>query len=205
MSSSSVLVKFPPRTITVDITAVGELKQDTQTDGIRYTFPQSIAPRYGIYEYHSGHYNGHSLSASLSITVDVLMEKGSILRELQSPSHSVKVSLGRMSSTPADAHSFDTSKASASLRLVKGEYALLECDFFLVAKTDGLDEPRILLEYHPTLLNQRTLMATLVPKFSLLLAQPEIVFVIDRPGSTSDKVKTYRKPFGYFSNRWHYK
>lgn len=188
-------------TITVEITFVGELKQDAQTDGIRYILPQSIAPRYGIFEYSQGNRNEHGLSAgleSLSITVDVLMEKGSILRELQSPSHSVKVSLGRMSSTPADVYSFDPSRASASLRLVKGDHDLLERDFILVAKADGLDEPRVLLEHHPTLAHQRAVMATLVPKFSLPPAQPEIVFVIDRSGSMSDKIATLQEALRIF-------
>jgi hypothetical protein len=188
-------------TITVEITFVGELKHDAQSDGVRYTFPQTIAPRYGVYAYDQGYHNGNGLSAGvegLSITVDVLMEKGSILRELQSPSHSVKVSLGRMSSTPADTHSFDPSRASASLRLVKGDHALLERDFILIVKADRLDEPRALLEGHPTVPGQRALMATLVPKFSLPPAQPEIVFVIDRSGSMSDKIFTLQEALRIF-------
>ncbi|KAJ5911723.1 uncharacterized protein N7473_001026 [Penicillium subrubescens] len=155
----------------------------------------------GIYAYEQGYHNGNGLSAGLeglSITVDVLMEKGSILRELQSPSHSVKVSLGRMSSTPADAYPFDPSRASASLRLVEGENALLERDFVLVAKDDGLDNPRALLEVHSTVPGQRALMATLVPQFSLPPAQPEIVFVIDRSGSMSDKIVTLQEALRIF-------
>ncbi|KAJ5363951.1 uncharacterized protein N7496_009664 [Penicillium cataractarum] len=183
-------------TITVDITFVGELKQDPQSDGVRYTLPNSIAPRYPGNLWSSnpaGFLTSHGLPADLkgiTITVDVLMEKDSIIRELHSPSHAVKASLGRMSSTPADAQSFDPSNASATLRLTKGEYALLERDFVLVVKADGLDNPRALLETHPTLPKQRALMATLVPKFSLPPAQPEVVFVIDRSGSMHDKIQT---------------
>lgn len=188
-------------TITVDITYVGELKQDSQTDGIRYTLPNSIAPRYGSHvdAYTPG---GHGLRLpadiqGISLTVDVIMEKDSILRELQSPSHSIKVSLGR-SSTSADSTSFDPSKASATMRLVKGEYAELERDFVLVVKADGLDNPRALLETHPVLPGQRAIMATLVPKFSLPPAQPEIVFVIDRSGSMRDKISTLQAALRIF-------
>ncbi|OOQ88295.1 hypothetical protein PEBR_13349 [Penicillium brasilianum] len=189
-------------TITVDITFVGELKQDSQSDGVRYTLPNSIAPRYGSLSNNAaGSLTSHGLPADLkgiSVTVDVLMEKDSILRELQSPSHSVKVSLGRMSSTSADVQSFDPSKASATLRLVKGEHALLERDFVLVIKADGLDKPRALLETHPTLPGQRALMVSLVPKFSLPPAQPEVVFVIDRSGSMNDKVDTLKSSLQIF-------
>jgi hypothetical protein len=189
-------------TVTVDITFVGELKQDSQSDGIRYTLPNSIAPRYGSLSNNAaGSLTSHGLPADLngiSVTVDVLMEKDSILRELQSPSHSVKVSLGRMSSTSADVQSFDPSKASATLRLIKGEHALLERDFVLVIKADGFDNPRALLETHPTLPGQRALMVSLVPKFSLPPAQPEVVFVIDRSGSMNDKVDTLKSSLQIF-------
>jgi hypothetical protein len=157
-------------TITVDITLVGELELDTELNGLRYTLPNSVAPRYGVHEYHYAGYNGYGFSADVQgifVTVDVLLEKGSILRELQSPSHYVKESLGRMSSTPADAYTFDPSRASASLRLVKSDHDLFERDFVLVVKAGGLDNPRALLETHLTLPGQRDLMATLVPKFGL--------------------------------------
>jgi hypothetical protein len=36
-------------TIKVDITYLGELKHDAEADGIRFTIPTSIAPRYGSY------------------------------------------------------------------------------------------------------------------------------------------------------------
>lgn len=187
-------------TITVDITYVGELKQDSQTDGIRYTLPNSIAPRYGSHV--DAYTPGHRLSLpadikGISLTVDVIMEKDSILRELQSPSHSIKVSLGR-SSLSTDSTSFDPSKASATMRLVKGEYAELERDFVLVVKADGLDNPRALLETHPVLPGQRAIMAMLVPKFSVPPAQPEVVFVIDRSGSMADKISTLQAALRIF-------
>src|SRR5207253_2678124 len=58
-------------------------------------------------------------------------------------------------------------------------------DFVLqiIAKDTGV--PKAILESHPTIPNQRALMATLVPKFSLPPEKPEVVFVCDRSGSMS--------------------
>ncbi|KAJ6095379.1 hypothetical protein N7486_006125 [Penicillium sp. IBT 16267x] len=179
--------------VTVEITFIGELKQDAQLDGVRYTLPNSIAPRYQnmMTMPQTDHATGFPAQLEgISITADILLEKASVIRELQSPSHSPKVSLGRVSSTASDARGFEPSQASATLRLGKESQALLERDFVLVAKADGLDNPRALLESHPTIPGQRALMATLVPKFSLPPNKPEIVFVIDRSGSMGGKIST---------------
>ncbi|KAJ5157109.1 uncharacterized protein N7482_008209 [Penicillium canariense] len=192
-------------TITVKITFIGELKQDAQNDGIRYTLPNSIAPRYGnlVSQAHDSFFSsGGGLPANLqgiSITVDVLMEKTSIIREIQSPSHPIKFSLGRISSTSIDSSSsFEPSRASATLQLAKENHVLLERDFVLIVKADGLDNPCALLEIHPTIAGQRALMATLVPKFNLPPAQPEVVFVIDRSGSMRDKIPTLKAALQIF-------
>lgn len=166
--------------VTVDITFVGELKQDTQTDGIRYTLPSTIAPRYGNQMLWSlPDMSPLGLPAALqgmSLTVDVQLEQGLILRELQSPSHQIKVSLGRTSYTKTS--SFEPSCASATLssRNTTKE-VLLQEDFVLLINADGLDTPRAMVETHPTIANQRALMATLVPKFALPPATPEVVFI----------------------------
>lgn len=178
----------------VDITFVGELKQDTQTDGNRYTLPSSIAPRYRTQiSYNPGQLPSMNPSANLqgiSITVDVQMEKGLVLRELESPSHRVKVSLRRISSTPPTSP-FEPSQASASIvPLANQTSVVLEHDFIILIKADELDTPSALLETHPIIPNQRALMANLVPKFNLQPASPEVVFVIDRSGSMEGKITT---------------
>ncbi|KAJ6125282.1 hypothetical protein N7471_012599 [Penicillium samsonianum] len=191
--------------INVDITFVGELKQDSQTDGIRYTLPSTIAPRYGQAIYDQPQLS--SLSSfglpgnlqGMSITVDVQMEKGLVLRELESPSHRVKVSLGRVSSTLATSTAFEPSQASASVVSQQNNASVvLEQDFVVLIKADGLDTPCALLERHPTIPNQRALMATLVPKFSLRPATPEVVFVIDRSGSMEPKIPTLKSALRVF-------
>ncbi|KGO54729.1 hypothetical protein PEX2_072120 [Penicillium expansum] len=188
--------------ITVDITFVGELKQDSQTDGIRYTLPSTIAPRYGA----GASYSQMQLSSlgppanlqGMSITVDVQIEKGLVIRELESPSHRVKVSLGRVSSTPATSAAFEPSQASASVILQNNRPVVLEQDIVVLIKADGLDTPCALLERHPAIPNQRALIATLVPKFNLRPANPEVVFVIGRSGSMGDKIPTLRSALQVF-------
>ncbi|OQD75085.1 hypothetical protein PENDEC_c008G06607 [Penicillium decumbens] len=200
--------------ITVDLTFISELKQDAQMNSIRYTLPNAIAPRYsntgdtfrsssssGIFGQHPSSHFSPSLSPKLqgiSIKVDVQMEKSSIIRELQSPSHSIKAFLGRTSSTAQGSSSFEPSQAYATLDLTKNNQPLLERDFVLLAKADGLDNPRALIETHPTLPGQRALMATLVPKFNLPPAHPEVVFVIDRSGSMGDKITTLKSALNVF-------
>ncbi|CAI7587167.1 unnamed protein product [Penicillium pancosmium] len=203
-------------TIMTEITFIGELKQDAQSDGIRYTLPNSIAPRYpdprdlprsgSIFggprqETIQMPQWGLVKTSGIDITVDVQMEKSSIIRELQSPSHSVKVSLGCTSSTPSDSSSgstFDPSQASASIRLAKENELLLERDFVLVVKADGLDNPTALLETHSSIPDQRALMVTLVPKFNLPPIKPEVIFVIDRSGSMREKIPTLRSALQIF-------
>ncbi|KAJ5734961.1 uncharacterized protein N7483_000086 [Penicillium malachiteum] len=186
--------------VTVEITYVGDLKQDAQLDGVRYTLPNSVAPRYGSPSPFSPDFSS-DISAQLdgiSITADILLEKGAAIREIQSPSHSPKVSLGRISSTQPDSRAFEPSQASATLRLDKNNQPLLKKDFVLVVKADGLDNPRALLESHPTISGQRAIMATLVPKFQLPVNKPEIIFVIDRSGSMNDKIPTLRAALRVF-------
>ncbi|KAJ5601243.1 hypothetical protein N7510_010777 [Penicillium lagena] len=178
--------------VTVEITFVGDLRQDAQTDGVRYMLPNAIAPRYG------STVGGSQVTADvqgISITVDVLMDKNSIIRELQSPSHSIKASLGRISVSESTA--FEPSQASATLNLSKGN-VLLTKDFVLLAKADGLDEPRAMVESHSAIPGQRAVMATLVPKFNLPRANPEIVFVLDRSGSMGGKIGTLRSALKVF-------
>uniref|UniRef100_A0A8H7KEQ0 VWFA domain-containing protein n=1 Tax=Bionectria ochroleuca TaxID=29856 RepID=A0A8H7KEQ0_BIOOC len=59
----------------------------------------------------------------------------------------------------------------------------MDKDFILQLSATKLGDPSAVLETHPTIPNQRALMATLVPKFNLPADKPEIVFVCDRSGS----------------------
>jgi hypothetical protein len=178
--------------ITVEIVYLGELKHDAETDGVRFTIPTVIAPRYGQVAGDHSDLSKKSLPAidkgGIRIMVDVVVDEGSAIRGLQSPSHPIAVSMGRTSSTPEhDSDSFSNHLASATLTLGSAE---LEKDFIIVVLAKGQDTPRAMLEQHPSIRGQRALMATLVPKFNLPAIHPEIVFVVDRSGSMDGKIDT---------------
>lgn len=160
--------------VKVQVTYCGELKHDAGIDGLRFTLPTAIAPRYGDYP-------GEVLKSDavvkkgMSITVDVDM-LGQRIRRVQSPGHAIAVSMGSTSSC-ADKDAFEPDKASATLTQGSTELA---ADFILQLLVDDISTPRAVLETHPTLPNQRALMATLVPKFTLPAANPEIVFIADQ-------------------------
>ncbi|KAK3653423.1 hypothetical protein LTR56_004627 [Elasticomyces elasticus] len=163
--------------IMVEITYCGELKHDAAIDGLRYTLPTSIAPRYGDYP-------GQVLSSNtqtnggINITVDIDMVSSAV-RKVQSPSHPIAVSSGSISTT-ASTDTFKPHQSSATLTLGTTELAQ---DFVLQLLVDDIKKPRAVIENHPTLPNQCAIMATLVPNFALEPAHPEIVFIADQSGS----------------------
>ncbi|KAF2832386.1 hypothetical protein CC86DRAFT_340845 [Ophiobolus disseminans] len=169
----------PGEKLIVKITYLGELKHDMEVDGTRFTIPNIICPRYGIYPGDLRVASTTSaMGSGISITVDAEMADGSFIQRLQSPTHPISMTMGTTSLAP-DAEATMT-KASASLSLGTAE---LDKDFVLqiVAKNTGV--PKAILETHPTIPNHRALMATLVPKFALPPEKPELVFVCDRSGS----------------------
>ncbi|OCK85183.1 VIT-domain-containing protein [Lepidopterella palustris CBS 459.81] len=165
--------------LVVEITYLGELKHDAEVDGVRFTIPTVIVPRYGSYpgELVQGAFRTVQ-GKGIQITVDAEMAEGSFIQQMRSPSHPIAVSMGTTSIAPNAEPQM--SRASATLSLGSAE---LDTDFVLqvVAKDTGV--PKAILETHPTIPNQRALMATLVPKFSLPAEKPEIVFICDRSGS----------------------
>ena len=169
----------------VEITYIGELKNDAEIDGIRLTIPTIIAPRYGdgpsstvVGELQATEKGG------IKITVDVEMPQDAPIRSVQSSSHPIAVSLGVLSSTDNQQEP-SLNKACATLSL--GETALNN-DFVLMIQAKDTGVPKAILENHPTIQNHRVLSATLVPKFSLPEIRPEIVFVADRSGSMSGNI-----------------
>jgi hypothetical protein len=169
----------PGAKVVVQITYLGELKQDMEVDGVRFTIPNIICPRYRDYPIElQSNTAVDSIGGGVSITVDADMADGSFIQKMLSPTHPISMSMGTVSSAP-DAEPIMT-RASATLSLGT---ASLDTDFVLqiIAKNTGV--PKAVVENHPTVTNHRALMATLVPKFTLPAEKPEIVFVIDRSGS----------------------
>lgn len=169
-------------TVMVRIEYVGELKQEAETNGVRFTIPTNVAPRYGNVT--SGSVAPSVGSSGIKIVVDVQMPAGSNIQGLQSPSHPIAVALGKVSTETPEAE-MSLSKASASLSL---DSTSLDKDFVLIVLAKDTAIPRAILETHPTIANQKALMVTLVPKFSLPPSRPEIVFVADRSGSMGGNI-----------------
>ncbi|KAK4189074.1 von Willebrand factor type A domain-containing protein [Podospora australis] len=166
-------------TLKVEITYLGELKHDAEVDGIRFTIPTSIAPRYGSYP---GQLQSDNVEAKggISIVIDAEMPNGSNITSVQSPTHPIAVTVGNTSIGAAQGTEMSLQKASATLSLGTAE---LDKDFVLQVVATNTASPIAVLETHPSLPNHRALMATLVPKFNLPASRPEIVFVCDRSGS----------------------
>ncbi|KAJ6023585.1 von Willebrand factor type A [Penicillium canescens] len=177
-------------TVLVEITLIQELAQDAKTDGVRYTIPVTIGPRYGTRV--GLPHPPEGVLVKTAIKVDVVMEKGSNIRNIRSPSHPIQVDLGRTADMPES--TFASNYASIQLC----ENVTIDEDFVITVNTDKQDLPFAFLETHPTLPNQKALMVSLVPKFSLPPDSSEIVFVIDRSGSMMDKMRTLRSALGLF-------
>ncbi|KAM0267333.1 hypothetical protein ACHAPA_006113 [Fusarium lateritium] len=177
--------------VQVEITYLGELKHDAQVDGLRFTIPTQIVPRYG---------NAESLGPSnviqkqgISFTIDVEMPNGSAIKSVQSPSHPLSVDIGTTSTTKSQ----DPSLQRASATLQQGTDHL-EQDFIVQVVATKLGEPSAILETHPTIPNQRAIMTTLVPKFKLPTEKPEIVFVCDRSGSMDGQIPNLKAALEIF-------
>ncbi|OHE97722.1 vault protein inter-alpha-trypsin [Colletotrichum orchidophilum] len=166
--------------IAVEIEYLGELKHDAEVDGIRFTIPTSIAPRYGSFP---GELLAKPTNVSakdgIQIVVDAEVPAGSVIRSIQSPSHPISVSVGSTSTMDPNATP-SLQLASATLSLGTAQ---LEHDFIVQVIATNTSNPVAVLETHPTIPHQQALMATLVPKFKIAATKPEVVFICDRSGS----------------------
>ena len=171
--------------VLVEVTYIGELKHDMGANGIRFTLPTAISPRYGNVSSKTGRSVPGLESGGLGIIVDVSLDKDSAIKELRSPSHPIAVTIGNTSKGSSESPRL--SQASTTLSLIS---AHLDRDFILEIIHGDAATPRALLETHPTIPNQRALMLTLVPNVVLRPSKPEIIFVVDRSGSMSSKIPT---------------
>ncbi|KAJ4865416.1 vault protein inter-alpha-trypsin domain-containing protein [Trichoderma breve] len=175
---STSLGNIPSRakSVKVEITYLGELKHDAQVDGLRFTIPTKLAPRYGQHSMTGS--NTFQGGKHITITVDTDMSSGSAIKSIQSPSHPISVNIGTLSTATSDTPSLQ--KAHATLSQGSAE---LDRDFIIQIVATDLGDPIAVLETHPTIPNQRALMATLVPRFNLPMEMTEVVFLCDRSGS----------------------
>jgi hypothetical protein len=80
----------PGAKVIVKITYLGELKHDMEVDGIRFTIPTIICPRYGKYPLGlTDNTATTAIGSGISITVDAEMSEGSFIQQIRSPSHPI--------------------------------------------------------------------------------------------------------------------
>ncbi|KAI1331107.1 von Willebrand factor type A domain-containing protein [Xylariaceae sp. FL0255] len=170
--------------VDIELVYIGELKHDAETNGIRFTIPTSIAPRYGTTQDTLSFSDLVNAKDGITATIDFQSPEGCPIQQIQSPSHPVDVTLGRTAGMPE--HSFSSSHASVVLSLNE---TTLDKEFIVIASVKDFDKPKAFLETHPALPKQRALMATLVPKFNLAPSYGEIVFIMDRSGSMGGKIE----------------
>ncbi|EGR49919.1 uncharacterized protein TRIREDRAFT_76690, partial [Trichoderma reesei QM6a] len=167
--------------VDVEVTYLGELKHDAQVDGLRFTVPTSLAQRYGQHSITGSDAITFQGGKHIKITVDVDASSGSVIKNIQSPSHPIAVSIGTLSTAASDPPSLQRAHATLAQDAV-----VLGSDFVLQVVATGLGDPMAVLENHPTIPNQRALMTTLVPRFNLPMEMAEVVFMCDRSGSMAD-------------------
>lgn len=171
---------IPPKTaITVTLTYITPLKQDTESGAIRFTIPTVISPRYGIHS-NFGSSNVKTTGMGFELSLDTTMP--SDVTSVSSPSHPIAMTLS--SSTSAQVTLSNTSP-------------VLDKDIVILVTAKDVDEPRCVIETHPAT-STKCAMLNLVPKFNLPRASTEVIFIIDRSGSMQDKVDTLKRALQIF-------
>ena len=179
--------------IKVEIEYIMELKHDAEVDGLRFTIPTSIAPRYGALPTGLSSKHGAITSKNMHISVEVNMP--GIIQSVQSPSHTISADIGRHSTNDPDG----TSNPQHALVTLSQTTTELGKDFILLIKCASLSSPAALLEVHPTIPNSNALMVTLIPKFNLpRSSRPEVVFIVDLSGSMSSRVAPLKSSLSVF-------
>ena len=171
---------IPPKTsITVTLTYITPLKQDTESNAVRFTLPTVIAPRYGIPGAPSGS-NVKTSDEGFELSFDAKMP--SQITSISSPSHPIAMTL---------------SGSNSAQVTLSNTAPCLDKDIVILVTAKDVDEPRCVIETHPSA-STKCAMLNLVPKFNLPRASTEVIFVIDRSGSMEDKVDTLKRALQIF-------
>ncbi|KAG0593169.1 hypothetical protein KC19_1G308500 [Ceratodon purpureus] len=166
----------PAKTVVIRISLISVVRQDGEENQVRYVMPTTIAPRYGYAPVDNS--NIDASATVLSVNMGFAMSKEII--SIQSPSHTIQVHLGTISSDASStADSFNPNHARVSLT---GD-TFLERDLVFVVQARGLDEPRALVERDPKD-GTHAMSLTFSPRFELNpLRSLELIFLVDRSGS----------------------
>ena len=171
---------IPPETsVTVTLTYITPLKNDTESNAIRFTLPTVIANRYGDAS-KTGSSNVSSGKTNFELSLEAVM--AGQITSVSSPSHPIEMTLNNATS------------ATVALSTAN---PVLDKDLVILIRSKNIDEPRCVIESDPKS-NTKCAMFTLIPKFDLPRVSTEIIFIIDRSGSMEDKVATLKKALQLF-------
>jgi len=188
--------------VEVDVGYVTELKHDSEVDGIRFTIPTAIAPRYGSNTSGVPSTTGIHVRDGLEVNIDIDMPGP--VTSIQSPSHPLAVTLGSLSASTNENTEFDSKLAFAKLTQSK---PYLEGDFILQILCKDTAAPRAILEAQvgpDENVNSAALMLTFVPKFVIPPSsgpkkiRKEIIFMVDRSGSMYNKIDPLKSALKVF-------
>ncbi|KAK6523433.1 hypothetical protein TWF281_001415 [Arthrobotrys megalospora] len=200
--------------IEVIITCVAQLQHDSEKDAIRFNLPTYIASRYGAppqevydgnvsYSYRLGKRGRGSwcilrgpdnwVDIDGGMNIKVFVEMDSPIKMVEAPAHATNLSMGTHSASDSS-DDFDPKKALLTL---SSETTALDKDFVVLVKTARSGHPSAVVQRHPTK-DIASLMLTLVPKFNMPIARPEVVFICDRSGSMSGNEVQLRKALAVF-------
>ncbi|HQP88031.1 MAG TPA: VIT domain-containing protein [Thermoanaerobaculia bacterium] len=167
----------PGKEVVVRLTTVAELR--AEGDGLRFTLPTTVSPRYAPAEDRRG--VGRTPEETLNppvafrvpygLSLRVKLDMPSAIRGIESPSHPVSIDL-------------DGSRGTVTLGTAE---TALDRDFVLVVRLAESARPAVLVERAPD--GTHVAMLTFAPRFgegrivATDAAKGEIVFVVDRSGS----------------------
>lgn len=187
------------KTVKLEITYTNLLKVDSSTGGLVLTIPSSIAPRYGVAP------DGYSAQQSLlteGLRVNVQASMPGAIRKMESRSHPISVEIGAVAhhsfgnfAAAASSETFDPSKGRATLG---GTSVILDRDFvlYILCSSRESTKSQALAATQPGQPMLSTVAITIHPGDLFMQHvdtekfEGEIIFVADRSGSMSSKIRS---------------
>ncbi|KAF3911096.1 hypothetical protein AA313_de0205893 [Arthrobotrys entomopaga] len=199
--------------VEVVLTCVAQLQHDSEKDAIRFNLPTYVASRYGAppenitdttlaYSIRPGGRLGYYtilrgknwIDIEGGMKIKVFVDMDAPIKMVEAPAHATNLRMGTHSTSDSSNEDFEPNKAVLTLA---SDTTGLDKDFVVLVKTARSGHPSAVIQRHPTK-DVASLMLTLVPKFNLPMAKPEVVFIVDRSGSMGGNETQLRKALAVF-------
>ncbi|KAK6531978.1 hypothetical protein TWF694_003141 [Orbilia ellipsospora] len=199
--------------VEVVLTCVAQLQHDSEKDAIRFNLPTYVASRYGAppanitdttlaysirpcgrHGYYTILRGTNWVDIEGGMKIKVFVDMDAPIKMVEAPAHATNLRMGTHSTSDSSNEDFEPNKAVLTL---SSDTTGLDKDFVVLVKTARSGHPSAVIQKHPTK-DVASLMLTLVPKFNLPVAKPEVVFIVDRSGSMSGNETQLRKALAVF-------